>query len=410
MRCLARKRVGALYRAATRPASAGADGRIGHVRLPVGASDPPSDRRREHGVPRPVAVPRRRRRPPGAATRRCGSCARPVAACPSTGPCAARAPSSTPSSSPTWRPRSRCSPCAATASTPPSCTATSSCRPRRRLRHRRRPGHRPGRRPRRCAARPTSTACRRSSPPTSPTSPRPSSSRRRRAGRRRAGAGLRRRPVHRGQLPDRGPPEPHLRAHQGADAHRRGAVARRDASASPTWRSTFIDVQLATAPAPSSCSTRGPARCPSRLRALRPARTRSRVFAELAARHPGVPGIHFGIGCDHLLESMCGRRSDRHRARLAHADRRRPPAARPRHRRAGQPRSGPRARRRRGRARRAPAPCSPTTAAIPATSSTSATACSPTPTPTCWRPSSSSCTTGDGGDDGRRPARGSASC
>ena len=29
-----------------------------------------------------------------------------------------------------------------------------------------------------------------------------------------------------------------------------------------------------------------------------------RVFAELAARHPDVPGIHFGIGCDHLLEAM----------------------------------------------------------------------------------------------------------
>jgi uroporphyrinogen decarboxylase len=29
-----------------------------------------------------------------------------------------------------------------------------------------------------------------------------------------------------------------------------------------------------------------------------------RVFAELADRHPGVPGIHFGIGCDHLLERM----------------------------------------------------------------------------------------------------------
>jgi uroporphyrinogen decarboxylase len=29
-----------------------------------------------------------------------------------------------------------------------------------------------------------------------------------------------------------------------------------------------------------------------------------RVFAELATRHPGVPGIHFGIGCDHLLELM----------------------------------------------------------------------------------------------------------
>ncbi len=29
-----------------------------------------------------------------------------------------------------------------------------------------------------------------------------------------------------------------------------------------------------------------------------------RVFAELAARHPCAPGIHFGIGCDHLLEAM----------------------------------------------------------------------------------------------------------
>lgn len=30
----------------------------------------------------------------------------------------------------------------------------------------------------------------------------------------------------------------------------------------------------------------------------------SHVFAELARLHPHVPGIHFGIGCDHLLESM----------------------------------------------------------------------------------------------------------
>jgi uroporphyrinogen decarboxylase len=29
-----------------------------------------------------------------------------------------------------------------------------------------------------------------------------------------------------------------------------------------------------------------------------------RVFNELAARHPDVPSIHFGIGCDHLLEAM----------------------------------------------------------------------------------------------------------
>lgn len=28
------------------------------------------------------------------------------------------------------------------------------------------------------------------------------------------------------------------------------------------------------------------------------------VFRQLSERHPGVPGIHFGIGCDHLLESM----------------------------------------------------------------------------------------------------------
>jgi uroporphyrinogen decarboxylase len=29
-----------------------------------------------------------------------------------------------------------------------------------------------------------------------------------------------------------------------------------------------------------------------------------RVFTELAARRPDAPGIHFGIGCDHLLEPM----------------------------------------------------------------------------------------------------------
>jgi uroporphyrinogen decarboxylase len=29
-----------------------------------------------------------------------------------------------------------------------------------------------------------------------------------------------------------------------------------------------------------------------------------RVFTELAELHPGSPGIHFGVGCDHLLESM----------------------------------------------------------------------------------------------------------
>ena len=28
------------------------------------------------------------------------------------------------------------------------------------------------------------------------------------------------------------------------------------------------------------------------------------VFTRLAEAHPGVPGVHFGIGCDHLLEAM----------------------------------------------------------------------------------------------------------
>jgi uroporphyrinogen decarboxylase len=29
-----------------------------------------------------------------------------------------------------------------------------------------------------------------------------------------------------------------------------------------------------------------------------------KVFTELAASHPNVPGIHFGIGCDHILEPL----------------------------------------------------------------------------------------------------------
>lgn len=32
----------------------------------------------------------------------------------------------------------------------------------------------------------------------------------------------------------------------------------------------------------------------------------AKVFRELTASHPAVPGIHFGIGCDHILEPMYG--------------------------------------------------------------------------------------------------------
>ncbi|MDQ3738355.1 MAG: uroporphyrinogen decarboxylase [Actinomycetota bacterium] len=30
----------------------------------------------------------------------------------------------------------------------------------------------------------------------------------------------------------------------------------------------------------------------------------TRLFAGLSARHPSTPGVHFGVGCDHLLESF----------------------------------------------------------------------------------------------------------
>ena len=57
----------------------------------------------------------------------CGSCARRDVRCPSTGPPAARGPSSPPSATPRCRPRSPSSRFAATAWTPPSCSPTSSC-------------------------------------------------------------------------------------------------------------------------------------------------------------------------------------------------------------------------------------------------------------------------------------------
>ena len=77
-----------------------------------------------------------------------------------------------------------------------------------------------------------------------------------------------------------------------------------------------------------------------------------RVFGELATRHRDAPGIHFGIGCDHLLESMVRGGPGDDRARLAHLDLRRPQALRRPHRRAGQPRPVARPRRHRARAAR----------------------------------------------------------
>ena len=116
-----------------------------------------------------------------------------------------------------------------------------------------------------------------------------------------------------------------------------------------------------------------------------------RVFAELAARHPDAPGIHFGIGCDHLLESMWAAGP-----RVIGLDWRTPIAA---------------ARRRLGDDVAVQGNLDPAlvlagadvalagtrdvladNAGHPATSSTSATACTRQPTPACWRRSSTSST------------------
>ena len=60
--------------------------------------------------------------------------------------------------------------------------------------------------------------------------------RRRRARADGARAGLRRRPVHRRQLPHRGPAEPHVRAHQGLDANRRDDCGTTSWTGWPRWR------------------------------------------------------------------------------------------------------------------------------------------------------------------------------
>ena len=69
---------------------------------------------------------------------------------------------------------------------------------------------------------------------------------------------------------------------------------------------TFIDVQLTSGAQAFQLfdSWAGTLSRPDYERYVLPHTTH--VFASLAARHPGVPGIHFGIGCDHLLEAMHG--------------------------------------------------------------------------------------------------------
>ena len=314
-------------------------------------------------------------------TRRCGSCARPGAASPSTAPCAATARSSTPIKQPDLAAEITCNRCAATASMPPCSTPTSSCpctpsasastsRPGtgpvaaepfravsdlRRLRPLQPGRHRLRRRHGRLGSPPSSAPRRRCWRSPAPRSPSPATS----------SKVARAAPT---STPRRCCTPTRRLWHELMDALAAMAVA-------------FVDVQLAAGargvPAVRLVGRHAVGR---RLRPLRPPPLR-RVFAELAERHPDAPGIHFGIGCDHLLESMAaaGRAGDR--ARLADVDRRGAQAAR-----------RPTSRSRATSTRRScspeatspsPAPrrCSPTTAASRGTSSTSATACHPASDP-----------------------------
>jgi len=91
--------------------------------------------------------------------------------------------------------------------------------------------------------------------------------------------------------------EPQPRAHQGADALRPGHLAR--AARSPRRDHPDLPARAAgRRGTPCSCSTRGPARCPSGTTAVRAARTR-RGCGWAGRRR--VPRIHFGVGTGELL-------------------------------------------------------------------------------------------------------------
>ena len=195
-------------------------------------------------------------------TRRCGSCARPAAACPSTGRSAATGRILDAIKQPdlaaeiTLQPVRRYGVDAAVLYSDIVVPVA-----RRRLRRRRRARHRPGGRravPRRAGPRPPAPARARGDIPYVAETVRLVAAE---LGPRCPLLGVRRRPVHRRQLPDRGPAVPHLRAHQGADAHRRGAVARVMDRLADHGRRRSSASSSAAGRRRSSCSTPGPARC-----------------------------------------------------------------------------------------------------------------------------------------------------
>ena len=189
-----------------------------------------------------------------------------------------------------------------------------------------------------------------------------------------------------------GRPSRDYRAHQGADPHRRGAVARDHGAARRLGDHVHRRPAEPTARARSSCSTRGPVRSAAPTTTGSCSRTPAACSTSSADRHPDAPASTSASAA-----TTCSSRCTPPGRRVLGLDWRTPitdarGAAGRRPRRPGQPRSGARARRRRRGARRGRATCSPTTPAPPATSSTSATASRPTPIPACCRPSSTSST------------------
>ena len=290
---------------------------------------------------------------------RSGSCARRGAPCPSTGRRGARAPSWPPSATPRCRPSSPCSRSAATASTPPSCSPTSSSRstPSASGSTSSRAGARWS--PSRSAARPTWTGSGRFEPATdAPYVAETVGLVRRGAGGIGRGADrVRRRAVHRGQLPVEGGPSRTF-AKVKALMHGKPGLWEQltDRLAAMAVASLRAQIEAGAQAVQLFDSWAGLALA-RRVRPLRPPRHPRRP--RRASPTSASPTILFGVGTGELLGAHGLGRSRRRRRRLAGPPRRGPPARRPGLRAAGQPRPGalpgPVARRRGCRPRR----CSP---------------------------------------------------
>ena len=321
-------------------------------------------------------------RPAGASrslTPRCGSCARPGGRCPSTGRPVGTAASWRPSPIPSWPPSSPSSRSAATGSTRPSCSPTSSCRstPSASGSTWCRAGGRWSAEPFRSAADLDRLR------PLEPEVDVPYVAEAVRLAGRRAGPSgyaadrLRRRAVHRGQLPGRGRAVAHLRPGEGADAHRARHCGDRCSTGWPTWRWPSCGPRWPPGPPPCSSSTAGPAASPrpsTRASCCRPPAGCSTRWPTWACR-PSSSGWAPG-SCSRLMATagadVVGRG-------LAGAARRGPAAGRAGLRRAGQPRPGAVPGPVGGGAPR-PAQVLAGPGPSPATCSTWATACCPRPT------------------------------